>query len=279
MKDALCWSSTTGVVADANCQAMDFGIAQSVLQMPLVGGGADFACVATMSCDPATFGADLPLGATTAPLLAFFAQAVSMSQTAASATPLTQIYPTLASIYECEARAMGLVWANIAGPWTMTQSCIETPGCKTALDNIRKVSSSKDEMLPIMNKKAEATWDYVDLLDMYIPMQAGNALCNGPGTAGYFCSGHGGNDNDALCNIVFAALDEENLLALTWIATAASLMFNGPDDIIAHCNESMAKGMAMLLGLTISGAAVGGILITSIACCLCRGRSRKEDAI
>jgi len=279
IKQSLCWSDPTAPV-DQDCMEMDFGIMQVLLQMPMLGGSGDYLCPlpTTDPCADGSFGPGFVLDATTAPILAFFGFAVSVFSTAHLDTPLTQIHPILNSIYECEARAAGLVWADYAGTWTMAQSCMNDADCMTALTNIRTVSSNKDEMNPGMNKKAEAVWDEVSLIGMWLPLQKDNALCDYDLT-NLFCNGHEGNDNDQLCNIVFAALAEENVLALTWIMTATALMFNDPDEIVAHCNDTMAKGIAMLLGLTIAGASIGGILLTAITCCCINKSSSKQDAI
>jgi len=277
IKQSLCWSDPAAPV-DADCMNMDFAIMQVLLQMPMLGGSGDYLCPTTQTCADGSYGPAFVLDATTAPLLAFFSFAVSVMATAQLPTPLTQIHPTLNSIYECEARAAGLVWADYAGTWTLAQSCMNDADCMTALTNIRTVSSNKDEMNPGMNKKAEALWDEVSFIGMWLPLQKDHALCDYSQT-GLFCNGHEGNDDDQLCNVIFAALAEENVMALTWIATATALMFNDPDEIIAHCNDTMAKGIAMLLGLTISGAAIGGILLTAITCCCINKSSSKQDAI
>merc|ERR1712176_546950 len=109
-----------------------------------------------------------------------------------------------------------------------------------ALTNIRVTSSNKDEMNPGMNKKAEAVWDEfavsgTPLLPLWLPIQAGHVFCNGPATGGLFCSGHDGNDNDQLCNVVFAAMAEENALAMGFLTAATGLLFDNPDDILTHC--------------------------------------------
>lgn len=285
LKNSLCYSDPTAPV-DPNCLAFDLAIMGAVLQMPAFGGSGDYTCthpllVAVLGgtpCDVSSYGPAFVLDQDLAGILAFMAFATTVSGTAATSTPLTQIYPTLNTIYECEARALGLVWANYHAIWDVTQVCMNDADCIAALDSIREVTSSKDNMLPGMNKKAEANWDYVPFIDMYLPLQSGNQLCSFQAT-GMFCADHDGNNDDALCNIVFAALAEENAMAMTWITTATATMFDDPDEIVAHCNVVMAKNIGMLVGLTVSGAAVGGILLTAITCCCMNRRRNKEEGI
>lgn len=281
--DPVCAGMKAALCADADCMTLDVGIMQVILQMPMLGGSGDYLCPLAGTCASGSFAPAFAMtDETSADVLATFAFAVSVYATAQTAA-LTQIHPALNAVYECEARAVGLVWADHVGTWTIAQSCMNDAACMTALTNIRTVSSNKDEMSGFMNKKTPAVWDEfaidgISLLPFWLPNQKGHVFCNSAGTGGLFCNGHEGNDNDQLCNVIFAAMVEENVLAMTWIATAAGLMFNSPNEILADCNSRMTGQMSMLLGLIGSGAAVGGVLLTAITCC-CIKRSSKQDTI
>jgi hypothetical protein len=188
---------------------------------------------------------------TLAATLAQFAFMVSYNATGGA---LTQIYPSLNAVYECEARNEGLVWAQYADTWSAVQICFEDADCLAAFDSIREASSDKP---PAPFGKFGSTWTFIPEIDFWMPLAVDN-------------------DNDAYCGIVFAALAEENIKAINGLIAWATLNLNG-DDLLGHCNDAVAKYTLGLVAGLSAGCLVFGLLVMGLGCYCCNGR--KKDAI
>merc|ERR1719228_3224571 len=146
----------------------------------------------------------------------------SFNATYGTAGMLMQIHPTLRAVYECDARAAGLVWADYELLWMSAQSLLTDTNnaAYIAFEAIRVAATDSPKI-----KDAGAT---------YKP----NAYLNG-----FMTPLPADNDMDAYCNIVFAALEEENMKTLSFIvnyATYGADMPNG-NALLAHCNEKMEE--------------------------------------
>lgn len=230
---------------DPNCVALDAGIIGFLMSDPAMAGFAG-------QLPPGMVGVPGVFPPETLALnLAQVAFMVSYNQTGGS---VTQIYPSLNAVYECEARNEGLIWAEYADTWSAVQVCMEDTACLDAFDSIREASSDKP---PAPFGKFSATWTYVPYIDFWMPLAVDN-------------------DNDAYCGIVFAALAEENIKAINGLIAWATLNLNG-DDLLGHCNDAVAKYTLGLVAGLSAGCLVFGLLVMGLGCYCCNGR--KKEAI
>lgn len=230
---------------DALCMTLDAGIMNAMMTYPGMEGfygQMPAGMVGVSGLFPAQ---------TLAATLAQFAFMVSYAGTGGN---VTQIYPALNAVYECEARNEELIWAQYADTWSAVQICFEDADCLAAFDSIREASSDKP---PAPFGKFSSTWTYVPEIDFYMPLTPDN-------------------DNDAYCGIVFAALAEENMKAVNALVAWATLNLNG-DDLLGHCNDAVAKYTLGLVAGLSAGCLVFGLLVMGLGCYCCNGR--KKEAI
>jgi len=248
IKNQLCSTSV-----DPTCVALDAGIMLTMMNFPGMEG----------------FYGQMPAGfvgvsgvfppATLAATLAQFAYMVTYNQTGGV---VSQIYPALNAIYECEARNAGLVWSTFADTWSAVQICMEDAACLTAFDNIRvKTLDAPPEPF----EDYTAVWTYIASIDFWMPLAPDN------------------NDNQ-YCGVLFATLEEENIKAMNALTAWATLNLDG-DNLLTHCNkllddwiEDTMKKVMMMLGLVGGGCFFAGSLMFGLGCYCCN-RGKKESSI
>lgn len=178
------------LLCDANCAAFDVPIAQQTLS---------------------TLGAtSLPAGITaqTGALWAQMAYAVTYNATAGT---MMQVYPVLESIFECESRNAGLIWANFVGFFKALQTCQSDSGCANAWTNIRTNSTDVTQYV------GGSEWDHQTVFEWWVPSLTTNT-------------------DDQGCNIFFAALAENNAKALNLVVSSLALLNPDGNSAMEHCN-------------------------------------------
>merc|ERR1719228_2790777 len=190
---------------------------------------------------------------------------VSFNGTYGKPGMLMQIHPTLRAVYECDARAAGLVWADYELLWMSAQSLLTDTNNAAflAFEAIRVAATDSPKI-----KDAGAT---------YSP----NAYLNG-----FMTPLPANNDMDAYCNIVFAALEEENMKALSFIVNYATYDPSMPSGnaLLAHCNEKMEelvmKAVIPLVAGVGAGCLVAGLAMACIGCwCYNKNNANKNEGI
>jgi len=255
--DASCVTMKSVLCADATCQQLDIGIANTVLAalgdatgsptpLPGIDSGMQIASMNNFLV---------------APVWAAVGFMVTYNGTGGA---LTRIHPALEAVYKCDVEALGLVWPDYSNAWAALDACMNDAACMSAYDNIRKDATDK----PTIKKSAPQYEPVAELNGLRVPWPVDN-------------------DNDAYCNIVFAALAEGNAKVLMFILSFATAYIPydpeapmNPDAIVAHCQDKM-NGMVVALGAIVGTSCfVGGLLFACFGCwCYNHHRANKNNNI
>jgi len=181
---------------------------------------------------------------------------------------MDQIYPALNAVYECEARNSGLIWANYLGVWSATQTCRDDAACVTAWTNIR--TNTIAGTMDLGTKQDDgAIWMHIPAIDWYVPDPS--------------------NTDAQFCNMVFAALEEENAKATYILVSMTALWFTAERQasILAFCNKDMEDFVVgvvtthvvkSILIFTFVGLAVGSFF-TGVGCWCCNRKSKAVNGV
>jgi len=212
---------------------------------------------------------------TMAPMWAAIAYITSTTITLNAGDMLMEINPKFNNILECEARNAGLVWADYSTSFGTIATCLADIECATAFSLIVTKSATAPPE-PFDNSPADWTTEHTLLAHLGIPIPDPT------------------NTEDALCGVLFTALEVENIKAINFIALFATELLplltdpllGGPgvitgDEVLVNCNNKVdehidditQKVFVAILG-TAFGSFFGGVIIASLACCCYNRRSK-----